>query len=42
MAVKSQASIDAGAGLALAGSRQQGVELATSAGGKNIAGTDGD
>lgn len=40
MAVKSQASIDAGAGLALAGSRTQGTELATSAGGKNIAGTD--
>ena len=40
MAVKSQANIDAGAALALAGSRQQGVELATSAGGKNIAGTD--
>ena len=40
MAVKSQANIDSGAALALAGSRQQGVELATSAGGKNIAGTD--
>ena len=40
MAVKSQANIDAGAGLALAGSRQKGVELATSAAGTNIAGTD--
>ena len=40
MAVKSQANIDAGAGLALAGSRQKGVELATSATGTNIAGTD--
>ncbi len=40
MAVKSQADIDNGAGLALAGSRQKGVELATSAGGTNIAGTD--
>ena len=40
MAIKSQANIDAGAGLALAGSRQKGVELATSATGTNIAGTD--
>jgi hypothetical protein len=40
MAVKSQANIDAGAGLALAGSRQKGVELATSAAGTNISGTD--
>jgi len=40
MAVKSQADINNGAGLALAGSRQKGEELATSAGGTNIAGTD--
>lgn len=40
MAVKSQENIDAGAGLALAGSRKKGDELATSATGTNIAGTD--
>ena len=37
MAVKTQ---QAGIGLALAGSREQGVELATSAAGTNISGTD--
>lgn len=40
MGVKSQSDVDAGAALALAGSRQKGVELATSAGGSNITGTD--
>ena len=40
MAIKSQADIDAGAALALAGSRKKGDELATSAAGANISGTD--
>ena len=40
MGVKSQSDVDAGAALALAGSREKGVELATSAGGSNITGTD--